>query len=141
MKQNRKLNAYYLVSITGLVLALVGFTYNAWRLEISEDNSNIRTAAFSILTELAELEQVVYALHYDHDPVAGNPRHGWVKVGLVVDLSMLVDAKVSARAEDLRQVWSGRWAALEQDREAVDAVIAAVDATRAELKRTLAELK
>lgn len=63
----------------GLVFAVIGFSYNAWRLESSEKNNNVRLAAFTVITELAQLEQLVYAAHYDQDPVNGSPRKGWVK--------------------------------------------------------------
>lgn len=32
---------------------------------MTEENSNIRTASFQVLIELAEREQIVYAAHYD----------------------------------------------------------------------------
>ncbi|MGV0035820.1 MAG: hypothetical protein ACNYPE_12990 [Candidatus Azotimanducaceae bacterium WSBS_2022_MAG_OTU7] len=48
----------------------------------------MRDASFQILTELAEFEQVIYFNHYDGDKVSGSPRLGWVKLGLVNDLSM-----------------------------------------------------
>ena len=69
----KKFKVYYLTAIFSLIFAVVGFSYNAWRLEVTEDNSNIRTTAFEVLTELAELQQLIYSAHYDHDMVAGNP--------------------------------------------------------------------
>lgn len=71
-----KLKLYYLTAIFSLIFSLLGFSYNAWRMEVSEDNSNIREAAFEVLKELGELEQIVYALHYDHDQTSGSPRKG-----------------------------------------------------------------
>ena len=53
MDLENKLKAYYATAILGVVFAVIGFTYNAWRLEVSEDNTNIRTAAFAVLNELA----------------------------------------------------------------------------------------
>ena len=63
MKLNNKLKIYYMTAIVGVVLSVTGFVYNAWRLEISEYNNNVRTASFEVLKELAELEQIIYARH------------------------------------------------------------------------------
>ena len=77
-------------AVVSLVFAVTGFSYNAWRLEQSEENNIVRDASFQVLTELAEFEQVIYINHYDGDSIAGSPRLGWVKIGLVNDLSMLI---------------------------------------------------
>lgn len=79
MSLENKVKYYQFVSILSLVFAMTGFSYNAWRLEVTEENSNIRTASFQVLIELAELEQIVYASHYDKDDIKGNPRDGWVR--------------------------------------------------------------
>jgi hypothetical protein len=42
MNLENELIGYYTTALLGLVFAIVGFSYNAWRLEVSEDNSNIR---------------------------------------------------------------------------------------------------
>ena len=68
MKLVHKLKAYYLTAILSLVFAVIGFSYNAWRLEATEDNSNIRTASFEVLGELAELEHVIYAAYLPRHP-------------------------------------------------------------------------
>ena len=136
-----KLNVYYLTAIFSLVFALLGFSYNAWRLEASEDNNNIRTASFEVLLELAELEQLVFAAHYDQDPGAGNPRTGWVKVGLINDLSGLISEPVEASAEQLRNVWSGNWTRMKDDQAAADTIIASIDTMRKAIKVELKSLK
>jgi hypothetical protein len=76
----KKLRLYYITTIFSLVFAVVGFSYNAWRLEVSKDNNNIRTASFEVLKNLAEFEQVLFSAHYDQDEVSGNPRLGWIKI-------------------------------------------------------------
>ena len=135
-----KLKSYYITAVLGVVFAIVGFSYNAWRMEVTEDNSNIRTAAFSVLTELAELEQIIYAAHYDKDTVAGNPRKGWVKIGLIVDLSILVSEPVNIASERLKSIWSYQWQDIASDIEATDKTIAEIDKVRAEIKQTLKSL-
>ena len=104
MELDRKLKVYYMTAIISMIFAVVGFSYNAWRLEVSEDNSNIRTASFEVLQELAELEQTIYALHYDNYVTEGSPRKAWVSVGLIVDMSMLISPEVIKEAENLKSI-------------------------------------
>lgn len=140
LELRQKVLLFQITTVIGVVFALVGFSYNVWRMEITEANNNIRTACFEILTELAELEQLVYAAHYDHDAVAGSPRKGWVKVGLVGDLSVLTAAGVTERSMALKDVWSDHWDRYADERQSVDAVVAAIEGVRGEIKRVLKTL-
>lgn len=137
-ESSAKLRSYYLTAVISLVFAVVGFSYNAWRMEITEDNSNTRTAAFEVLVELAALEQLVYAAHYDQDLVAGNPRSGWVKVGFIVDLSALLPVSVQQDAQPLKTVWSENWAAMIDKEVSAQNIVAAIDRLRARVKQVLA---
>jgi len=62
------------VALTSLFIALSSLGYNTWRNERTEHNRNSRTAAFEILTKLAEFERVVFLAHYDRDKNNGNDR-------------------------------------------------------------------
>ena len=135
-----KLKIYYLTAIFSMIFAVTGFSYNAWRLEVSEDNNNIRTAAFEVLTELAELQQLVYSAHYDQDKVAGNPRTGWVKIGLIVDLSVLIDSRVKDRSIQLKAMWTENWSEMQSNRQATDALVDAIDEVRMEITHSLKNL-
>ena len=137
----KKLKSYYLTAIFSIVFAVVGFSYNAWRLEVSEDNSNIRTASFEVLKELAELEQIIFTRHYDKDINKGNPRIGWVKIGLILDLSVLISPKVNSKAESLKQNWTNGWSLIPSDREIVDKLSNSIDQIRYEIKIVLGQLK
>lgn len=141
MPSNAKLNAYYITAVISLIFAIVGFSYNAWRLEISEDNANIRTAAFQVLIELAEFEQILYAAHYDNDTITGNPRKGWVKVGLITDLSVLISPAVEQQAQELKTLWSEHWDSINTDKQTIDLLIKTIDSVRAEIKNTLRVLQ
>ena len=79
----RKLTVYYAATLFSIFFAIVGFSYNAWRLEQSEFNASARESAFLMLSTLAEFEQVVFASYYDEDNERGNPRVGWGKVILM----------------------------------------------------------
>lgn len=136
-----KLFLYQVTTIFGIAFAFVGFSYNVWRMEVTEENNNTRTACFEILTELAALEQVLYASHYDHDRNQGSPRIGWVKVGLIRDLSTLTAASVATQADELHRIWSANWHAVMQDENALAEVIAAIDTVRDEIKNLLQALR
>ena len=130
-----------LTAIISLVFALGGFSYNAWRLEQSEENNIVRDAAFQVLTELAEFEQVLYANHYDQNQVEGSPRLGWVKIGLVNDLSMLIGPEVSISANELKNNWADNWVMVEENREVVDALVVDIDEVRDRVKKRLDQLE
>ena len=86
------------VAITSLIVALTALGYNTWRNERTEHNRNVRTAAFEVLTRLAELERVVFLAQYDHDTKAGSPRAGWTYVLAIRDLAGLEPQPLPARA-------------------------------------------
>lgn len=131
---------YQATAIFSILFALLGFSYNVWRLEVTEHNSNVREASFETLLQLAELEQLVFAAHYDQDPVGGNPRNGWVKVGLIADLSVNCGVEVAASAQQLKASWQRNWAAMPEDRAATEALVAAIDDTRLAVLAGLARL-
>jgi hypothetical protein len=132
---------YHWTLVFSVLFALLGFSYNVWRMEATETNSNIRTAGFEMLKTLSELEQIVYAAHYDKDIEKGNPRTGWVKVGLITELSLLTSEPVLREATTLKSVWSRHWQAMENQRESSDAIILAIDNVRNELKTLLSSLE
>jgi hypothetical protein len=134
------MKVYQATAIFSVLFALLGFSYNVWCMEITEHNSNVRSASFELLLQLAELEQLVFAAHYDQDTVRGNPRTGWVKVGLIADLSHTCSEEVSVSAARLREVWSSNWERLPAEREAADAVVEAIDVTRQSVQAALSAL-
>jgi hypothetical protein len=115
VRQQLRDNAVALIS---LVVALSSLAYNTWRNERTEHNRNVRTAAFELLTKLAELERVVFLAQYDRDVAGGSPRTGWTYVLVIRDLSAVVPAPVPAQAAELQSVWSGNWEGLGKDNEA-----------------------
>ena len=135
-----RLKVYQATALFSVLFALMGFSYNVWRMEVTEHNSNVRDAAFELLLQLAELEQLVYAAHYDQNEERGNPRDGWVKVGLINDLSNSCGDNVVAASADLKQAWSEHWADLPSERASADAVVQAIDETRAQVQSELRAL-
>ena len=139
-KALQQLKNYQITVIFSVLFALVGFSYNVWRMEASEHNSNVRTASFEILLKLAELEQLVYSARYDNDKLA-SPRKGWVLVGLIHDLSSLTDDAVLAQAGKLKSVWADHWSQMASSQQSTDSIVAAIDVTRTAITRLLASLK
>ncbi|GLP97794.1 hypothetical protein [Paraferrimonas sedimenticola] len=140
MKIRSRLASYHATAIISLVFALVGFSYNTWRLEVSERNNTVRTASFEILIQLSEFERVAYAAHYDNDPIEGNPRLGWVKVGVINDLCPLVSEAVSRECLGLKSAWQAHWDRLGQQPAAIEAINQSADALRERIRTTLLAL-
>ena len=136
----QRMKWYQAMALFSVLFALVGFSYNVWRMEVTEHNSNVRDASFELLLQLAELEQIVYAAHYDGDPVRGSPRDGWVKVGLIVDLGGSCSQAVELSAVGLREVWARSWENVPGDRTGADAMAVAIEETRGEVRRVLVAL-
>jgi hypothetical protein len=136
----QRLKVYQATALFSVLFALLGFSYNVWRMEVTEHNSNVREASFELLLQLAELENLVYAAHYDQDPVRGNPRVGWVTAGLVADLSIACGEQVRNSSLALKQVWGQHWDSLPDERASADAVVAAIDETRAQVQQVLLQL-
>lgn len=141
MKLKEKLHLFYITSIFSLIFAVLGFSYNAWRMELSEDNNNIRTAAFEMIQQLSEFEQILYAAHYDKDLNEGSPRKGWVKVGLIHDLSAFMGKDVMHETVTLKKLWSEQWSNVSSDEKSVQKLVMQCDLVRNEISKVLAGLR
>ncbi len=141
MQLKDKLKLFYITSILSMLFAVLGFSYNAWRMELTEDNSNIRTASFEVLTQLSEMEQVIYAAHYDKNILDGSPRKAWVKVGLIVDLSALISPQVENDANELKVLWGKSWQLVKDDEMVTQKLVEKIDEVRSSIKSALKNLK
>ena len=141
MQAEKQIRNYQVAVIASLLFALLGFSYNVWRMEVTEENANTRTACFELLLVLSELEQLVYSAHYDKNIVEGSPRKGWVKAGLTVDLSVLTTKKVKNSSLKLKEVWSTHWKSIDSNEESVEAVVFSIENSRTEIKMLLQDLK
>ncbi|MFT7007132.1 MAG: sensor domain CHASE-containing protein [Colwellia sp.] len=141
MQAEKQIKNYQVAVIASLLFALLGFSYNVWRMEITEENANTRTACFELLLVLSELEQLVYSAHYDKNTTEGSPRKGWVKVGLTVDLSVLTTTEVKQSALQLKEVWSTHWQSIDNEEQSVQAIVLSIDSARTEIKILLKDLK
>jgi hypothetical protein len=141
MQTDKQIRNYQVAVIASLLFALLGFSYNVWRMEVTEENANTRTACFEMLLVLSELEQLVYSAHYDKNIIEGSPRKGWVKVGLTVDLSVLTTKKVKDSALKLKEAWSSHWESIDNNEQSVESIIFSIENSRSEIKMLLKELK
>jgi sensor domain CHASE-containing protein len=137
----KQIRNYQVAVVASLLFALLGFSYNVWRMEVSEQNTNTRTACFELLLVLSELEQLVYSAHYDQNTVEGSPRKGWVKVGLTEDLSVLTTKKVKQSLVQLKDTWISHWESIAIDEDSVKVIVFSIDNSRAEIKMLLQDLQ
>ena len=139
-RMERRMDLHRLGIVLSMLLALIGFSYNVWRMEATEQNERVRMASFELLVRLSALEQLIFAAHYDKDPVEGNPRKGWALVGLIRDLGMLASPEVEKQAERLREVWAENWAPMPDDETALQRIESAIEAVRDDTRRLLRSL-
>ena len=136
----KRLKVYQITSIITILFTLVGFSYNVYRLEQSELNSNIRTSSFEMLKELANLEQIVYASHYEKDDKIGNPRTGWVKVGIITDLSLICFQEKNMQTQILHTTWKNKWESMKNNRESANNIVKSIDNVRVKIREVLKNL-
>ena len=126
-----------LLAIVSLVVALSALGYNTYRNELTEENRNVRFAGFSMLMELAELQQLIDYAHYDKDVFKGNPISGWGHLLYVRDMSHLVSAAVVTETEALIQVWGDEWQTVRDDESSNQRVTAGINALRERVRYTM----
>lgn len=140
-KAKRRISIFQTTAIFSMLFALVGFSYNVWRMEITEYNSNMRSASFELLLQLSELEAIIYSAHYDKNTIDGNPRKGWIKVGLIEDLSMITEPHVQQSAQELHASWQENWHTMTESEASAQAIITHVDKMRLEVRKLIRNLK
>ena len=138
--KNLNLKYYQLTAILSVIFAVVGFSYNVWRLEETERNSNIRTACFELSKELGDLQLIIYSLYYDKNEVLGSPRRGWVKIALIKELSSITTPMINQKFMNFEKVWQTHANEYGENEEAVFQIIAAIDLLRDQIRLELANL-
>lgn len=93
------------MALISLVVALSGLAYNTWRNETTEAHRNTRQAAFVLLEQLGELQQVADLRYYAGKRTDTNRISGWGKVTMIRDMGMLVSAETSRQGAQLFGVW------------------------------------
>ena len=119
------------VALISLVIALSSLSYNTWRNEKSEANSNQRFASFQILIRLNELQQVIFHSHYDQDSInKGNPRTGWTHALTIRDFSRVLYSPLPEAADELLIVWGDNWEGMSKKQSNVELIQAEIENVR-----------
>lgn len=129
-----------LLAIISLVVAMSALGYNTYRNELTEENRNIRSAGFSMLQELSQLQLLIDYAHYDKDTVKGNPISGWGYLLYLKDMSYLVSDEVVIETEGLIEIWSQEWETVRGDGISNQRVTEAINKLRDQVRRTIASL-
>ncbi|MBT8058753.1 MAG: hypothetical protein KJO33_04100 [Gammaproteobacteria bacterium] len=99
------------VALISLVIAVSALAYNTWRNETTEEQRNVRHAAFRVLESLGELQEVVdlryYYLPYEQGPgQEGDLRiRGFGGLAMTRDLMMLMPEPAPDAGERLHRAW------------------------------------
>ncbi len=99
------------VALISIFIAVSSLAYNTWRNETSEEQRNVRHAAFRVLENLGDLQQVVnsryYYLPFDREIGSeGELRiRGFGSVAMVHDLMMLMPKPGPAAGEMMHATW------------------------------------
>lgn len=93
------------VAIISLAIAISSLAYNSYRNELSEENRNIRFAAFTVLTELGELQVLVDRSHYGNMPDPTDWYSGFGQAGMVRDLCGVMPGATPGAGAALFEVW------------------------------------
>jgi hypothetical protein len=128
------------VALISLFVALTSLGYNTWRNERTEENRNVRVAAFEVLRELGELQLTVNLAFFAQDHSSGHPLAGWGRVAMISDLCEVLPAPAREQAKRLHDVWQANWRQLGDDETSVDRISAEIDSTRAAIREILRRL-
>lgn len=126
------------VAIASLVVAIAALAHASWHYSHMEHNQNIRVAAFEVLLNLGQLQQVVNTAYYD--PKNSFPLAGWGNVALISDLSELIPDPVPQAAKRMIDTWKENYPSLQKDEAAVEKISLGIDETRASILNVLHHL-
>jgi len=108
------------VALISIFIAVSALAYNTWRNETTEDQRNIRHAAFRVLENLGEVQEVVdsryYYLAFDREIASeGELRiRGFGSVAMIRDLMMLMPEPGPGAGVALHESWLARFTHLDQ---------------------------
>jgi hypothetical protein len=138
LQQQLRNNAVALIS---LAVAFTALGYNTWRNEQTEQNRNVRVAAFEVLKHLGELQLVVNLAYFAKDAQLGHPMSGWGRVAMISDLSQVLPSPAPQRAEELHRVWQANWQGISENEDSVNRITAEIDQTREAIREVLRRLR
>ncbi|HET6564632.1 MAG TPA: hypothetical protein VFG52_04400 [Xanthomonadales bacterium] len=99
------------VALLSLAIAITALGYNTWRNEKTEDQRNIRSAAFRVLETLGELREVVDDRYYYQPFRTGMGMEsalrirGYGRAAMTRDLMNLMPPPAPATGQELHAAW------------------------------------
>lgn len=99
------------VALISIFIAISSLGYNTWRNETTEEQRNLRHAAFRVLEELGAVQEVVdsryYYLAFDEEiATEGELRiRGFGSVAMIRDLMNLMPAPGPGAGRELHELW------------------------------------
>jgi len=119
-----------IIALISVLIAVSALFYSTWRLEVTEENRNIRIASFESLRTLTDLQLLIDYAYYDKDAERGNPIKGWSYVIYVNDLSETISPDVKIKSDKLYQSWQEHWKNISTQTEAQKAITSIIAQTR-----------
>lgn len=107
------------VALFSMAIAISALGYNTWRNEKTEEQRNIRHAAFRVLETIGELREVVDERYYYHpfrEDMSNESQlrlRGYGRAALTRDLLMLLPPPAPAKGQLLHTAWLEHYNALD----------------------------
>ena len=108
------------VALISLFIALSSLAYNTWRNETTEEQRNVRHAAFRVLESLGELQQVVDFRYYYLPFEEQGEREGELRIrgfgsaAMIHDLMMLMPEPAPLAGGNLHALWLEKFDSLDE---------------------------
>ena len=108
------------VALISIFIAVSALTYNTWRNETTEEQRNIRHAAFRVLENLGDVQEVVDSRYYylAYKKKIGSEGElrirGFGSVAMIRDLMMLMPNPGPSTGEAVFETWQMHFANLDQ---------------------------
>jgi hypothetical protein len=108
------------VALISIAIAVSALAYNTWRNETTEEQRNVRHAAFRVLEDLGEVQEVVdsryYYLAFGREIAAeGELRiRGFGSVAMIRDLMSLMPPPGPVAGRELHELWLNHFSSLDQ---------------------------
>lgn len=145
------------VALISLFIAVSSLGYNTWRNEKTEEQRNVRHAAFTVLESLGAMQEVVDARYYylavgDHAGSEGELRlRGYGSATMARDLMMLMPEPAPGAGQRMLDAWNRHFGKLDdvdgggrhtaEATEAERALTEAIEETRAAVIAVLHSLE
>ncbi len=94
------------VALISLAIAVCSLSYNTWRNETTEQQRNLRHAAFEVINHLEQFQSVVNAMVYPTDRRTELWVDGWGELKAGLTLSTLLPDPVPQTMQTLVDDWS-----------------------------------